>query len=435
MSARWSLSWSFALAALSAMVCATVNPGGRERITLEAFGSEVEHIGLYANPFHVGDVTCESEVPNLTRAYLELKGYRVSDLRAAVGDPTMPEGTKDRLLARAAQAAGAQALLVVDCRWSRGTRHALPRGELGFRMRRVPGLGEVFSHRFAEGALTWPIPSPPAESRSGIRRYRVESSTFLVERGIARALGPLPTGPLRAFAVGEEEVKLPQGAAPRVLPLVVVGDEEFTEDHRWGARVRQRVAFASAAFARQFGIRLRVASAGLWFSDDDVTTMDGLLKRLREAVPADSTIVVGFTAQETLEAFGEERDKAGLAYLLGDHLLIRDLGSPDADWGIINEGLTLVHELGHILGAVHVHDPLSIMNGHLATMTADFDAYNRAIVAVTRYRSVGAIARWRGLGFDPGALVALYQERAVDDPAVQAVVDALTQFLGPGRRP
>jgi hypothetical protein len=77
-------------------------------------------------------------------------------------------------------------------------------------------------------------------------------------------------------------------------------------------------------------------------------------------------------------------DNIGLAEIGRSQILINEIPAPTVDqteWQAMYNSLTLLHEIGHTFGAVHVSDKYSIMNHNLTWLAAnEFDPLNRQIV-------------------------------------------------------
>lgn len=174
-------------------------------------------------------------------------------------------------------------------------------------------------------------------------------------------------------------VTLPGGRHPATLPaaggaggiarapvavipvMILVDDDEPAARPVWEKRLRERLREASEIFEYTARVKFEVAAVGTWHSDNAIVRFEQSLAEFERKVdPNPARIAVGFTSQY--------RIPQGLTHLGGtrgplhSHVLIREWSQHVS----ARERLEiLVHELGHVLGAIHSNEADSVMRPQL----------------------------------------------------------------------
>jgi len=189
--------------------------------------------------------------------------------------------------------------------------------------------------------------------------------------------------------------------AVRAMPVTVAVDRSFLQEPDWQQQIGRRVTLASDQFEQQLGLQFVVVSVVPWQCDSRVDGHLAALKELQAEIPrGQSQLVIGFVREtkpasldEFRSRFGpqtEELELLGLAPNFSGYALIRDVVLTD-DTGerrIMDAFLTetLIHELGHVFGAVHVKQRDSVMRQGLGEQaTFQFDPVNAAIVRAAKW--------------------------------------------------
>ncbi|OGU64574.1 MAG: hypothetical protein A3C56_05190 [Ignavibacteria bacterium RIFCSPHIGHO2_02_FULL_56_12] len=177
---------------------------------------------------------------------------------------------------------------------------------------------------------------------------------------------------------------------------------------QWEDRLRRRFLFANDILRREMDLELIVREFRP-FDSGRHRRLDEMLRRL-QAVEKDrpGELRILFTVDRTLQTNWRERSLLGLANpLLGDAVLTAQPSLPAlAGWNSIEEALTIVHEVGHVFGALHSPFPSSVMYYLSGAVSHSFDEHNRRIVELMKRN--------------------LY--RGKDDEAIRAYVDLLEQL-------
>lgn len=173
----------------------------------------------------------------------------------------------------------------------------------------------------------------------------------------------------------------------RTVRVRVLADSKLRAiDPRWRETAGGLLRVASDFYEREFGIKLAATEVASWEYDEETPLVTTLLKTLMKEYPVrgDYDVTVGLTG----ERLGIIAGGRGLARLgncdegLGRYL-VSSVTEPYHYSGRTTEltldAVALIHEFGHIFGAVHSEDRNSIM--HIPfDYRSDFDPESRAIV-------------------------------------------------------
>jgi hypothetical protein len=181
----------------------------------------------------------------------------------------------------------------------------------------------------------------------------------------------------------------------RNVHVKVVADQQFRQrDPRWADSARGLVEATSDFYEREFGIKLVTAAVGPWSLDERTSLTAVMLTQLKQAIPLRDNegrydLVIALTGERVNRFRGRARvDRIGncdeglgnyvVSYVSRPFIYRGPLEEPERDV------VALIHELGHIFGAEHVQDPLSIMHEDFDYRT-DFDAKNRETVRKNKF--------------------------------------------------
>ena len=185
-----------------------------------------------------------------------------------------------------------------------------------------------------------------------------------------------------------------RGSLPvRVVRVKLVADPALRRtDPRWRDTARGLLRAASDYYEAEFGIRLAPQAVEPWRLEGTVTSSVTLMKRLRRSYPRAGgglphDVVIGLTRQP-LDYYRGGRARAdrfgNCAEGLGNYIVSHVGDSLAYDDGeLTHDAAALIHEMGHLFGAVHTDDPTSVMHRDFDLRTG-FDAPNRAIVTANR---------------------------------------------------
>jgi len=168
------------------------------------------------------------------------------------------------------------------------------------------------------------------------------------------------------------------------FPVIFYADQVYRHHHRrdWKSILERRLVFTNDIFKRQFGIEFYIREFHEWNTkrQDSLEFLIGQL--IEDAKSKQNAIVIGATLDQLLVINWFDRNTLGIAYDLNNSVVIKDLPTTKKlrIWDSLDETITLVHELGHVFGAIHILDPASVMYPSMGTMSYEFDDYNKAIV-------------------------------------------------------
>lgn len=185
-----------------------------------------------------------------------------------------------------------------------------------------------------------------------------------------------------------------QAAAKYTLRIRALVDSRYmSQNPHWEQRVRSLVERASRLAEGRFGARFELVSVGAW-DHPDADVLPPLLEHLRAEHPAgDADLVIGFTS--SLQIFTSSFEDVGLAYMFGQHAVLRGIDQHEQSDIILNElralsmeertavvrarvehqeAVVFLHEWGHCAGAIHDRNPAFIMAPSYSDEQKDFSA-------------------------------------------------------------
>jgi hypothetical protein len=205
-----------------------------------------------------------------------------------------------------------------------------------------------------------------------------EPNEYLIRRAIERLF---PAGALDMT---------PQVRSSSQIPVIVAANLSFINEvgDNWRSEVAALISSASNFLNRECGfslnlLRIKTDSVAL---RADVNPPRRFTNFLRREAPAGDTLIIGLYSEYNPEGFFGQRetDAIGLSMTGDRRMLLRQLPPGRRDdpiWRAHLNSLVLVHELGHVMGAIHVSDPLSIMCHNASWLaSARFDGFNREVI-------------------------------------------------------
>ncbi len=195
---------------------------------------------------------------------------------------------------------------------------------------------------------------------------------------LAAALS-LPAGAPRA----EAQVRLP---GMRDITVGVAVTPAFQKIPQWKDIFKKRLKYASSILEREFKIKLKDVVFWTWEADPALDTRQ-LLDDLMARYPLSSKnvdIMIGLSKLEEITGSMNIRDLhvLGRTRPFSGYTLLRYPNNPLFK---VQEETVLIHELGHMFGAMHTENADTIMAPYAdRQIPTTFDASNRQIIAMTR---------------------------------------------------
>jgi len=183
----------------------------------------------------------------------------------------------------------------------------------------------------------------------------------------------------------------------RLIRIKVLADVSFrARNPDWQREARALIEAASDYYEREFDIRLVTQSVLPWPEKERVPSTPELLARLKKdfavtAKSGDYDLIVALTAERVSRVLTAGRPRVdrigdcaqGLAnYVIVPTTAVFRYHGPNAEPEF--DELALIHEIGHVFGAVHVEDQNSLMNEEFGYRT-EFDSKNRATIQKNKF--------------------------------------------------
>lgn len=209
--------------------------------------------------------------------------------------------------------------------------------------------------------------------------YRIDADHVGAGQTITRAA-------LDAMAVANESLARrlyadlgPPGAREhRVVPLRVLDACRLG-----GKRIEDLMGDVGEVFEREIGIRFRLEHQR-WRDAAPRADAKAVLASIRRSVPPSDGIVLALVRRSRSRGPTLIPESFGLADPFGQHAVVGCELAGEAPT------VTVIHELAHLFGAVHVHDRSSVMHDVAEFNGRFFDPLNRRILLATRERPFGA---------------------------------------------
>lgn len=161
--------------------------------------------------------------------------------------------------------------------------------------------------------------------------------------------------------------------------------DEFPDT--WMDRLKLRTLYANDILRSQLDIELSQLEFVEWNSNFDRDLKNSIEKLYQSTTSNPGSLQIGITLDHELKRNWTDKSKLGIAYLLSTDAAITaqpSFPSIGQYWNPIEESITLVHEIAHILGAIHVPDNNSIMYPNAGTLSYEFDEVNKKIIGATK---------------------------------------------------
>ncbi|MBN1689304.1 MAG: tetratricopeptide repeat protein [Candidatus Omnitrophica bacterium] len=171
----------------------------------------------------------------------------------------------------------------------------------------------------------------------------------------------------------------------REISITAAISPTFKYDPDWQMDVRDRIVFANKIFEPNFGLHFTIRNYIAWDPEDETRETSLLIEELKgiRALKEDE-IVIGF--HKMSQPFSKDKvidyHTLGTAQSFRGYVVVRD---PFQRLERIQKDIIMVHEMGHLFGAVHVGDENAIMHATVPVMPEMvFDYDNKEIIGMAR---------------------------------------------------
>lgn len=206
-----------------------------------------------------------------------------------------------------------------------------------------------------------------------------------------------------------------EAAQVREMRVRVAVSPSYQTTPEWKEKFKQRLAYASSIFEREVGIKFTPVKFDSWNPADE-SDINTLFEDLRSNISLDGNIdlVIGLaSAKNILPNQMNDSHIIGRARPFSGYLVLRHPLDPLFK---IQEETVLIHELGHLFGAIHTFEPNTIMSAVIEKqIPTKFDPLNRDLVKLTR-----------DIDFRKG-------QEALDERMIQFLLNSYQKLAGTGQ--
>ncbi len=170
------------------------------------------------------------------------------------------------------------------------------------------------------------------------------------------------------------------------LWISVYGDSLYRKKFPdWKDKIRLRVLLASDLMERSFNTSIGIKDFVEWKDTFNIFIEHSYGNLEKAAEKQKKVFSLGYSFNPKFSENWNQDQCVGVAGVFDRKIMVISQPSfPGMEiWSPVDEALTIVHELGHSLGAVHVSDSNSIMYPAIGRAGFDFDTLNTRILTIT----------------------------------------------------
>jgi tetratricopeptide (TPR) repeat protein len=166
----------------------------------------------------------------------------------------------------------------------------------------------------------------------------------------------------------------------RTIRAVVVADQHFARQTNWERKAREVIEPADSNLAAVLGIRLEITGYRLWEHSDEMD-LHRLAEMMVDSVPREGVdILLGFTLSPRPTGKNAARTDGVTIPLTGTMIRLYQ-GTGDRN---MFAPYVLLHELGHLLGGVHVNSATLMSPVYARVISTSLDPLNQQIIRIVR---------------------------------------------------
>ena len=171
-------------------------------------------------------------------------------------------------------------------------------------------------------------------------------------------------------------------------PVNFYVDKSYREQFpsTWKQRLQLRMLYVNDIYNKRYRIGFFINHFYEW-DEAFVGSLVRSAERLQEITASQpNEFNIGITLNGALKFDWRDRNTLGLAPILGhDAVITAQPSFPGLfEWNSVEESLTLIHEIGHLFGAMHSIDTSSIMFPTSGSLSYQFDYINASILQHTK---------------------------------------------------
>jgi hypothetical protein len=166
----------------------------------------------------------------------------------------------------------------------------------------------------------------------------------------------------------------------RTIRTIIVADQNFARQTSWERKAREVIESADSNITAVLGVRLEITGYRLWRHPEE-PDLFRLAEMMVDSVDRDSAdVLIGFTLSARPPKTVTVRTDGVTAPLAGTMIRLYQ-GTSDQN---MFAPYVLLHEMGHLLGGVHINGRTLMSPIYNRLVSTDLDPLNQQIIRITR---------------------------------------------------
>lgn len=178
-------------------------------------------------------------------------------------------------------------------------------------------------------------------------------------------------------------LRVAEAASVRELRVGVAVTPSYKADREWKQKFEKHLAYASQIFSRETGLSFRPVAYMDWIPSQE-SDMGTLFEDLKGKFPLNNVdLILGLSGSRPSQISSpNDPEIIGRTRPFSGYLVLR---RPPEGLFNVQEETVLVHELGHLFGAIHVEGKNSVMSPVIdRQIPMSFDSVNRDLISAAR---------------------------------------------------